>query len=163
MVFFAFQGIEFVSITIGETKEPRTVLKKAINETLFRILIFYIGALVVIMSIIPWRSLTASQSPFVQVFQLAGLPAAAAVINFVVLTAAASALNSVIFSCRSSFLPARHGSVGEIMGPPSFWHHFQKRGSSGGHFNFCRFRVDHANHEFVTRPASSLYDCDFYF
>lgn len=103
MVFFAFQGIEFVSITIGETKEPRTVLKKAINETLFRILIFYIGALVVIMSIIPWRSLTASQSPFVQVFQLAGLPAAAAVINFVVLTAAASALNSVIFSAGRHF------------------------------------------------------------
>ena len=103
MVFFAFQGIEFVSITIGEAKNPRSVIKKAVNETLFRILLFYIGALVVIMAIIPWHQLTANQSPFVQVFKLAGLPAAAAVINFVVLTSAASALNSCIFSAGRHF------------------------------------------------------------
>ena len=98
MVFFAFQGIEFVSITIGEAKSPHTVIKKAVNETLLRILLFYIGALVVIMIIIPWTSLSANSSPFVQVFKLAGFPAAAATINFVVLTSAASALNSCIFS-----------------------------------------------------------------
>ncbi|MFZ2354018.1 amino acid permease [Paucilactobacillus nenjiangensis] len=103
MVFFAFQGIEFVSITIGEAKSPRKIIKKAVNETLIRILLFYIGALVVIMAIIPWRQLTAGQSPFVQVFSLAGLPAAAAVINFVVLTSAASALNSSIFSAGRHF------------------------------------------------------------
>lgn len=103
MVFFAFQGIEFVSITIGETKNPKTVVKKAVNETLFRILIFYIGALIIIMSIIPWPTLSASQSPFVQVFKLAGLPAAAAIINFVVLTSASSALNSVLFSAGRHF------------------------------------------------------------
>lgn len=98
MVFFAFQGIEFVSITIGEAKNPRRIIKKAINETLMRILLFYIGALIVIMGIIPWTSLTPQNSPFVQVFKLADIPAAAAIINFVVLTAAASALNSSIFS-----------------------------------------------------------------
>lgn len=98
MVFFAFQGIEFVSITIGEAKSPQVIIKKAVNETLLRILIFYLGALIVIMSIIPWKSITPDQSPFVEVFKLAGLPAAAAVINFVVLTSASSALNSVIFS-----------------------------------------------------------------
>lgn len=103
MVFFAFQGIEFVGITIGEAKNPRMVIRKAVNETLLRILIFYIGALVVIMSIIPWQSLSADQSPFVQVFKLAGLPAAAAVINFVVLTSASSALNSGIFSAGRHF------------------------------------------------------------
>ncbi|KOY75972.1 Aromatic amino acid transport protein [Apilactobacillus kunkeei] len=98
MVFFAFQGIEFVSITLGESKNPRQVVKKSVNETLFRIMIFYIGALAVIMAVIPWTSITADKSPFVQVFALAGLPAAAAIINFVVLTSAASALNSIIFS-----------------------------------------------------------------
>lgn len=103
MVFFAFQGIEFVSITIGETKNPQTVVKKAVNETLFRILIFYIGALIIIMNIIPWHTLSANQSPFVQVFKLAGLPAAAAIINFVVLTSASSALNSVLFSAGRHF------------------------------------------------------------
>lgn len=103
MVFFAFQGIEFVSITIGEAKSPHTVIKKAVDETLLRILLFYIGALVVIMIIIPWTSLSANSSPFVQVFKLAGFPAAAATINFVVLTSAASALNSCIFSAGRHF------------------------------------------------------------
>ncbi|CAI2671088.1 Serine permease SerP1 [Apilactobacillus kunkeei] len=98
MVFFAFQGIEFVSITLGESKDPKTVVKKAVNETLWRILIFYIGALSVIMVVIPWTKLSPTNSPFVQVFSIAGLPAAAAVINFVVLTSAASSLNSIIFS-----------------------------------------------------------------
>ncbi|MHA8111498.1 amino acid permease [Lactobacillaceae bacterium Melli_B4] len=98
MVFFAFQGIEFISITIGESKNPRMVIKKAVNETLWRILIFYIGALAVIMMVIPWNSIAPDKSPFVQVFSLAGFQAAAATINFVVLTSAASALNSSIFS-----------------------------------------------------------------
>ncbi|TEA92038.1 amino acid permease [Lactiplantibacillus plantarum] len=96
MVFFAFQGIEFVSITIGEAKSPHTVIKKAVNETLLRILLFYIGALVVIMIIIPWTSLSANSSPFVQVFKLAGFPAAAATINFVVLTSAAIAFTALL-------------------------------------------------------------------
>lgn len=103
MVFFAFIGIEFVSITIGESKAPRKVLKKAVNETLLRILIFYLGALVAIMLIIPWNTLSASSSPFVQVFKIAGIPAAASIINFVVLTSAASSLNSCIFSGARHF------------------------------------------------------------
>ncbi|MFT8470243.1 MAG: amino acid permease [Oenococcus sp.] len=103
MVFFAFQGIEFVSITIGEAKTPHAVIKKAVNETLLRILLFYIGALIVIMGIIPWTSLSPTSSPFVQVFRLAGFPAAAATINFVVLTSAASSLNSCIFSAGRHF------------------------------------------------------------
>jgi AAT family amino acid transporter len=103
MVFFAFQGIEFVSITIGEAKNPHRVIKKAVNETLLRILLFYIGALIVIMGIIPWTSLSPDSSPFVQVFKLAGYPAAAAIINFVVLTSAASSLNSCLFSVGRHF------------------------------------------------------------
>ncbi|MGA3277874.1 amino acid permease [Lactiplantibacillus pentosus] len=103
MVFFAFQGIEFVSITIGEAKNPHCVIKKAVNETLLRILLFYIGALIVIMGIIPWTSLSPDSSPFVQVFKSAGYPAAAAIINFVVLTSAASSLNSCLFSAGRHF------------------------------------------------------------
>lgn len=103
MVFFAFQGIEFVSITIGEAETPHKIIKKAVNETLLKILIFYFGALIVIMGIIPWTHLTPASSPFVQVFKLAGFPAAAAIINFVVLTSASSALNSFIFSAGRHF------------------------------------------------------------
>lgn len=103
MVLFAFQGIEFVSITIGEAETPHKIIKKAVNETLLKILIFYFGALIVIMGIIPWTHLTPASSPFVQVFKLAGFPAAAAVINFVVLTSASSSLNSFIFSAGRHF------------------------------------------------------------
>ncbi|PAK86048.1 amino acid permease [Lentilactobacillus parakefiri] len=103
MVFFAFQGIEFVSITIGEAETPHRIIKKAVNETLLKILIFYFGALIVIMGIIPWTHLNAASSPFVQVFKLAGFPAAAAIINFVVLTSASSSLNSFIFSAGRHF------------------------------------------------------------
>ncbi|APR06790.1 D-serine/D-alanine/glycine transporter [Lentilactobacillus parabuchneri] len=103
MVFFAFQGIEFVSITIGEAQTPHKIIKKAVNETLLKILIFYFGALIVIMGIIPWTHLNAASSPFVQVFKLAGFPAAAAIINFVVLTSASSSLNSFIFSAGRHF------------------------------------------------------------
>lgn len=98
MVFFAFLAMEFISITIGETKNPRPVLKKAVKEIVFRILIFYIGALLIIMAIIPWKLISPDRSPFVQVFKIIGLPAAATVINFVVLTSAASSLNSILFS-----------------------------------------------------------------
>lgn len=103
MVFFSFAGIEFVTITIGEAKNPHMVIKKAVNETLLRILLFYIGTLSVIMCVVPWKSVSANSSPFVQVFQLAGFTTAASVLNFVVLTSAASSLNSGIFSAGRHF------------------------------------------------------------
>lgn len=98
MVFFAYQAIEFVGITTSETKNPREVLPKAIHAIPSRIMFFYVGALIAIMSIFPWRQLPDDQSPFVMVFKLAGVNWAAALINFVVLTAAASSLNSMLYS-----------------------------------------------------------------
>lgn len=98
MVFFAFLGIEFVGMTAAESKDPDYVIPKAINSIIIRILIFYIGSLIAIMSIQPWTNYNANESPFVQVFAGIGITAAAGIINFVVLTAAASALNSAIFT-----------------------------------------------------------------
>ncbi|MGO1337307.1 MAG: amino acid permease, partial [Leuconostoc fallax] len=100
MVFFAFQGMEFIGITTAETENPRKVLPKAINTIILRILLFYLGAMMIIMSIINWHVIAQhpEESPFVMVFQLAGFKAAAFVINFVVLTSAASALNSSLYS-----------------------------------------------------------------
>lgn len=97
MVFFSFEGMEFIGITTAETKNPRQVLPLAVKQVVFRILIFYIGALFVIMAITPWQQISQSSSPFVQVFQIAGMPAASQIINFVVIVAATSALNSAIF------------------------------------------------------------------
>lgn len=98
MVMFAFAGIELVGLTAGETEDPERVIPRAINNIPIRIIIFYIGALAVIMSIYPWTAVKPNESPFVQVFAAIGIVAAAGIINFVVLTSAASAGNSAIFS-----------------------------------------------------------------
>ncbi|RIN48963.1 amino acid permease, partial [Staphylococcus simulans] len=98
MAIFSFLGIEMIGITAGETKNPHKTIPQAINNVPFRILIFYIGAIAVIISIIPWNQLDPDSSPFVKVFALVGIPFAAGIINFVVLTAAASACNSGIFA-----------------------------------------------------------------
>ncbi|MHC1684376.1 MAG: amino acid permease [Clostridiaceae bacterium] len=98
MVVFAFTGIELVGLTAGETEDPERVIPKAINNIPIRIIIFYVGALFVIMSIYPWDSINPDKSPFVQVFAAVGIAAAASIVNFVVLTSAASACNSGIFS-----------------------------------------------------------------
>ncbi len=100
MVVFAFVGVELVGgVSAAETADPQKNIPSAINKIPFRILLFYVGgALFVILCINPWYEMSASSSPFVQVFTLAGIPIAAGIINFVVLTSAASAGNSGLFS-----------------------------------------------------------------
>jgi D-serine/D-alanine/glycine transporter len=116
MVVFAFAGIELVGLTAGETEDPERVIPKAINNIPIRIIIFYIGALVVIMSIYPWNSINPDKSPFVQVFAAVGIAAAASIVNFVVLTSAASACNSAIFSTsRMVYSLAKEDNAPESM------------------------------------------------
>ncbi|MCT0021820.1 amino acid permease [Weissella cibaria] len=116
MVFFAFLGIEFVGMTAAEAKDPLTTIPKSINSIIIRILIFYVGALVAIMSIQPWTNYSASESPFVQVFSGIGITAAAGIINFVVLTAAASSLNSSLFTTGRMLFSLSNGKgyVGKL-------------------------------------------------
>ena len=110
MVFFAYLMIEFIGVTTSETKNPRQVLPKAVKEIPLRIIFFYGGALIAIMAIIPWSYLNSSDSPFVTVFELAGIKWAAALINFVVLTSAASALNSTLYSTGRHLYQIAHDS-----------------------------------------------------
>ncbi|MFC6206468.1 MULTISPECIES: amino acid permease [Levilactobacillus] len=98
MIVFAFVGIEMVGITAGETESPEKNLPKAVNSLPLRIGLFYIGSMIIIMSVYPWNKLAQTQSPFVQMFADIGINAAAGVVNFVVLTAALSACNSAIFT-----------------------------------------------------------------
>ena len=109
---FSFGGLEMLGFTAAEADQPRTVIPKAINQVIYRILIFYIGALVVLLSLTPWDSLLAtlnasgdaySGSPFVQVFSMLGSNTAAHILNFVVLTAALSVYNSGTY-CNSRML-----------------------------------------------------------
>ncbi|MFC7371975.1 amino acid permease [Fictibacillus iocasae] len=98
MVVFAFVGVELVGVAAAETSDPRKNIPSAINKIPLRILFFYVGALVVLLCINPWTQLNAAESPFVKTFSLIGIPLAAGIINFVVLTSAASACNSGLFS-----------------------------------------------------------------
>ncbi len=95
---FSFVGIELVGIAAAETTNPKHNLPKAINAVPARIIFFYLLSLTVIMTVSPWHLVKPDSSPFVQLFMLAGVPAAASLINFVVLTSAMSSANSGIFS-----------------------------------------------------------------
>ncbi|WP_295731168.1 amino acid permease [uncultured Limosilactobacillus sp.] len=94
----SYQGIELLGITAGESASPRHAIIKSVKSVIWRILIFYIGAIFVIVSIYPWDQLKAVGSPFVETFTRVGITGAAGIINFVVLTAALSGANSGIYS-----------------------------------------------------------------
>jgi amino acid transporter, AAT family len=98
IVMFAYSGVELIGVTAGEAENPAVVLPRATNGIILRILIFYLGALAIIMSVVPWNELSPSVSPFVFVFDKLGIPGAAGIITLVVITAAASSCNSGIFS-----------------------------------------------------------------
>lgn len=98
IVVASYQGVELVGITAGEAKKPQVTLKRAINNILWRILIFYVGAIFVIVTIFPWNGIGTAGSPFVLTFAKIGIVAAAGIINFVVLTAALSGCNSGMYS-----------------------------------------------------------------
>jgi AAT family amino acid transporter/D-serine/D-alanine/glycine transporter len=98
IVMFAYAGVELIGVTAGEADNPSVVLPRATNKIIVRILVFYIGALLIIMSLVPWNELSPSMSPFVLIFDKIGIPAAASIINVVVITAASSSCNSGIFS-----------------------------------------------------------------
>lgn len=117
IVMFAYSGVELIGVTAGEAENPSVVLPRATNSIIFRILIFYIGALIVIMSLVPWNELSPTISPFVLVFDKIGIPGAATVINIVVITAAASSCNSGLYSNgRMLFTLAQRGQAPRILG-----------------------------------------------
>lgn len=98
VVMFSFGGIELIAITAGEAQNPARTIPKAINQVIYRILLFYIGSLAVIMAVIPWTMIDGELSPFVQIFDSAGISVAAHILNFVVLAAALSVYNSGLYS-----------------------------------------------------------------
>jgi amino acid transporter, AAT family len=98
MVLFAYVGIEMIGLSAGEAENPRKTIPMAIDSSAWRILIFYMGAIFVILAIFPWNQIGQQGSPFVVMFERIGLREAAGLINFVVITAALSACNAGIFS-----------------------------------------------------------------
>ena len=98
VVMFSFGGIELIGITAGEAENPDKTIPRAINQVIWRILLFYVGTMAVLMALWPWNKVGVDASPFVQIFSNVGVVAAAHILNFVVLTAAVSVYNSAIYS-----------------------------------------------------------------
>lgn len=117
IVVGSYEGIELLGISAGEVANPQEAIVKSVKSVLFRILIFYVGAIFVIVTIYPWNQLGSVGSPFVSTFAKVGITAAASIINFVVLTAALSGANSGIYSSsRMLFKLAHEGDAPKIFG-----------------------------------------------
>ncbi|WPC17265.1 amino acid permease [Pediococcus inopinatus] len=113
----SYQGIELLGISAGEVANPQVAIVKSVKSVLWRILIFYVGAIFVIVTIYPWNELSSVGSPFVSTFAKVGITSAASVINFVVLTAALSGANSGIYSSsRMLFKLAHEGDAPGFFG-----------------------------------------------
>ena len=113
----SYQGIELIGISAGEVANPQKAIVKSVKSVLWRILIFYVGAIFVIVTIYPWDQVASIGSPFVNTFAKVGITAAASVINFVVLTAALSGANSGIYSSsRMLYKMAHEGEAPKTFG-----------------------------------------------
>ncbi|MEN4637083.1 MULTISPECIES: aromatic amino acid transporter AroP [Pantoea] len=103
IIMFSFGGLELVGITAAEADNPEVSIPKATNQVLWRILIFYIGSLAVLLSLMPWTRVTSEVSPFVFIFHELGDAMVANALNVVILTAALSVYNSCVY-CNSRML-----------------------------------------------------------
>ncbi|HEU5452133.1 MAG TPA: amino acid permease [Terriglobales bacterium] len=120
-VIFSYIGTEVVAVTAGEAKKPDEAIPRAMKSMVFRLIFFYIAAMVVLVGVVPWQSIQpgadVTASPFVTVFRLMRVPAATHVMNFVVLTAALSSMNCDLYlSTRMMFSLSRGGYAPAALG-----------------------------------------------
>lgn len=112
VALFSFAGIELIGLTAAEVEDPEKHIPTAINQVLARIMLFYVGTMVVLMALFPWNQIGASGSPFVEIFDKMGITAAAHILNFVVLIAALSVYNSGVYANgRLLYSMARKGKA----------------------------------------------------
>jgi aromatic amino acid transport protein AroP len=111
-IMFSFGGLELIGITAAEADNPSETIPKATNQAIYRILIFYIGALGILLSLYPWEKVVTSGSPFVLIFHALNSDLVANALNVVVLTAALSVYNSGVYSnTRMLYGLARQGNA----------------------------------------------------
>jgi AAT family amino acid transporter len=121
VVIFSFIGVEVISVTAPEAKEPERSLPKAIRAMVVRLTLFYVLAMLIIVAIVPWNEAGAKEgilySPFVMVFERAGIGGAAGIMNFVILTAALSSMNTNLYlTTRMAHSLAHDGLAPKIFG-----------------------------------------------
>ncbi|MBU3848074.1 MAG: amino acid permease [Candidatus Acinetobacter avistercoris] len=117
-LMFAFGGIELIGMAAAEAENPEKTIPKAINQVVFRILLFYIGSLTILLSLVPWDQLDLGgldKSPFVMIFSQLGIGWAAHLLNFIILTAALSVYNSGMYAnSRMLFGLAKQGNAPKV-------------------------------------------------
>ena len=109
---FSFVGIEVIAVTSGETKEPEKTIPAALRTMALRLILFYLLALTIVVSFVPWTESGAKvveQSPFVRVLAYTGIPHAAGIMNFVVVSAALSSMNTNIYLCSRMLFSLSRG------------------------------------------------------
>ncbi|PVZ90352.1 amino acid permease [Serratia sp. S1B] len=117
-IMFAFGGIELIGMAAAEAEQPEKTIPKAINQVVFRVLIFYVGSLTILLSLVPWDKLQLGgldKSPFVMIFSQLGIGWAASILNFIILTAALSVYNSGMYAnSRMLFGLAEQGNAPKV-------------------------------------------------
>ncbi len=117
-LMFAFGGIELIGMAAAEAKDPEKTIPKAINQVVFRILLFYIGSLTILLALVPWNQLDLGgldKSPFVMIFSQLGIGWAAHLLNFIILTAALSVYNSGMYAnSRMLYGLAKQGNAPKV-------------------------------------------------
>ena len=117
MVMFSYLGTEIVAVTSGEAKDPERAVPRALKATVARLILFYVVSIALLIGLVPWRQIGLTKSPFVQVFEMAGIPGAAGIMNLVVLTAALSSINADLYlTTRMLFSLARGGHAPAAFG-----------------------------------------------
>jgi len=117
MAIFSYMGLEIVGTTAGEASDPKVAVPYALRRTLFLLVLFYVGGLAIVVGIVPWTQIGLGESPFVRVFDAVGIPAAAHIMNFVVLSAAlSSAACNLYFGARMLFSLSRGGYAPAALG-----------------------------------------------
>jgi AAT family amino acid transporter len=116
-VLYSFIGIEAVAVASGEAREPERTIPRAMRKTVLGLSALYVAAVIVLVLVMPWSEAGLSESPFVSVLRRSGVHAAAALMNFVVLTAALSAANANLYLvARTLFSLGRGGYVPAALG-----------------------------------------------
>ncbi|MFD0620245.1 amino acid permease [Paenibacillus sp. GCM10027629] len=114
---FSFLGTELVAVTAGEAKEPDVAVPKALKATVFRLSIFYVFTLAIMLMIVPWQSAGIEESPFVKVMEILNIPGASGIMNFIVLTAALSSMNGQLYaSSRTMYSLSKEKLAPAVLG-----------------------------------------------
>ncbi|HZG15331.1 MAG TPA: amino acid permease [Candidatus Bathyarchaeia archaeon] len=114
---FSFLGTELIAVTSGEAKDPDVAVPRALKATVFRLTIFYVLTLAIMLMIVPWNMAGVDKSPFVKVMEILNIPGASGIMNFIILTAALSAMNSQLYaSTRMMFSLSQARFAPSILG-----------------------------------------------